>query len=92
VTLGALGGGMVVSTTTLHQTATPPSLLGRVSAINAVAYGARPMGAAIGALVGALYDAPACLIVGGRDQAIVILASPVPRLARSPLPAAHDPS
>ena len=85
----------VVSTTTLRQTVTPPSLLGRVSAINAVAYGARPLGAAIGALVGALYDAPTCLIVAAAGfliQAIVILASPVPRLARSPLPAAHDPS
>ena len=85
----------VVSTTTLRQTVTPPALLGRVSAINAVAYGARPLGAAIGALVGALYDAPTCLIVAAAGfliQAIVILASPVPRLVRSPLPAAHGPS
>lgn len=85
----------VVSTTTLRQTVTPPSLLGRVSAINAVAYGARPLGAAVGALVGALYGAPTCLIVAAAGfliQAIFILASPVPRLARSPLPAAHDPS
>jgi predicted MFS family arabinose efflux permease len=85
----------VVSTTTLRQTVTPPALLGRVSAINAVAYGARPLGAGIGALVGALYDAPTCLIVAAAGfliQAIVILASPVPRLARSPLPAAHDPA
>jgi MFS family permease len=69
--------------------------LGRVSAINAVAYGARPLGAGIGALVGALYGAPTCLIVAAVAfliQAIVILASPVPRLAGSPLPAAHDPS
>ena len=85
----------VVSTTTLRQTVTPPALLGRVSAINALAYGARPLGAGIGALVGALYGAPTCLIVAAAGfliQAIVILASPVPRLARSPLPAAHDPS
>ncbi len=85
----------VVSTTTLRQTVTPPTLLGRVSAINAVAYGARPLGAGIGALVGALYDAPTCLIVAAAGfliQAIVILASPVPRLARAPLPTPHDPS
>jgi predicted MFS family arabinose efflux permease len=77
----------VVSTTTLRQTVTPPDLLGRVSAINALAYGARPLGAGIGALVGALYDAPACLIVAAAGfliQAVVILASPVPRLARQP--------
>lgn len=76
----------VVSTTTLRQTLTPPDLLGRVSAINAVAYGARPLGAAIGALVGALYDAPTCLVVaalGFLIQAVVILASPVPRLTNA---------
>ena len=85
----------VVSTMTLRQTVTPPALLGRVSAINAVAYGARPLGAGIGALVGALYGAPTCLIVAAAGfliQAIVILGSPVPHLARPPLPAAHDPS
>ena len=85
----------VVSTTTLRQTVTPPALLGRVSAINAVAYGARPLGAGIGALVGALYDAPTCLIVaavGFLIQAVVILGSPVPRLARQPASSTRDPS
>ncbi|HKA81372.1 MAG TPA: MFS transporter [Xanthobacteraceae bacterium] len=75
----------VVSTTTLRQTVTPPDLLGRVTAINAVAYGARPLGAAIGALAGALAGASTCLViaaVGFLIQALVILASPVPRLAR----------
>src|SRR5262249_12670550 len=47
----------VISTTTLRQTVTPPELLGRVSALNIVAYGARPLGAAIGALIGGLYGA-----------------------------------
>jgi MFS family permease len=51
----------VVSTTTLRQTVTPRDLLGRVSAINSLAYGAHPLGAAIGALVGGLLGAPACL-------------------------------
>src|SRR4029077_1723182 len=40
-----LGAGpilWVISTTTLRQSVTPPRLLGRVSAINILAYGARP--------------------------------------------------
>ena len=45
----------VISTTTLRQTVTPPDLLGRVSAINIMAYGARPIGAGLGALIGGLY-------------------------------------
>src|SRR5665213_2648541 len=39
----------VISTTTLRQSVTPPRLLGRVSAINIMSYGARPVGAALGA-------------------------------------------
>jgi predicted MFS family arabinose efflux permease len=77
----------VVSTTTLRQTVTPPDLLGRVSAINSLAYGARPLGAAIGAILGGLAGAQACLIVataGFLLQAAVILLSPVPSLERQP--------
>jgi predicted MFS family arabinose efflux permease len=77
----------VISTTTLRQTVTPPELLGRVSALNIVAYGARPIGAAIGAVVGGLYGAEVCLAVaclGFFVQAATILASPVVRLARPP--------
>ena len=77
----------VISTTTLRQTMTPAELLGRVSALNIVAYGARPIGAAIGAVVGGLYGAEACLVVaalGFLIQAVTILASPVVRLARQP--------
>jgi predicted MFS family arabinose efflux permease len=73
----------VVSTTTLRQTITPQNLLGRVSAINTLATGARPVGAAIGAVVGELSGAEACLFVaaiGFLAQAVVILMSPVPRL------------
>ena len=51
----------VISTTTLRQSVTPPSLLGRVSAINIMSYGARPLGSALGAIVGGLYSAEACL-------------------------------
>src|SRR5262249_22102459 len=36
----------------LRQSVTPPRLLGRVSAINILSYGARPLGSAIGAIVG----------------------------------------
>jgi predicted MFS family arabinose efflux permease len=77
----------VVSTTTLRQTVTPDHLLGRVSAINGLAYGARPLGAAIGALVGGLYGAPTCLMlaaIGFLLQAAVILVSPAVRLERQP--------
>src|ERR1700730_3295136 len=51
----------VISTTTLRQSVTPPRLLGRVSAINIMSYGARPVGSALGAIVGGLYSAEACL-------------------------------
>jgi predicted MFS family arabinose efflux permease len=77
----------VVSTTTLRQTVTPNGLLGRVSAINSLAYGARPIGAGLGALIGGLYGAEACLIVaaiGFLVQAAVILLSPVVRLSEQP--------
>jgi hypothetical protein len=77
----------VISTTTLRQAVTPRDLLGRVSAINIMATGARPVGAAAGALIGALSGAEACLIVaaiGFLIQAIVILISPATRLAQQP--------
>src|SRR4249920_2820478 len=47
----------VISTTTLRQSVTPPRLLGRVSAINILSYGARPVGAGMGGLVGGLFSA-----------------------------------
>jgi predicted MFS family arabinose efflux permease len=77
----------VISTTTLRQTVTPPDLLGRVSAINIMAYGARPIGSALGALVAALYGVEACLLlaVGGfLLQAITIARSPVVGLEHRP--------
>jgi predicted MFS family arabinose efflux permease len=77
----------VISTTTLRQAVTPARLLGRVSAINIMSYGARPLGAAIGAVVGAAYGAEACLYVavaGFGLQALVILLSPAVGLARQP--------
>jgi predicted MFS family arabinose efflux permease len=77
----------VISTTTLRQSVTPPSLLGRVSAINIMSYGARPLGSALGAIVGGLYGAEACLYLAAiifAAQALVILMSPAVSLARQP--------
>ncbi|THD71973.1 MAG: MFS transporter [Bradyrhizobium sp.] len=85
-----LGAGpilWVISTTTLRQSVTPPRLLGRVSAINIMSYGARPVGAAIGAVVGGFFGAEACLYLAVAifgAQALVILISPAVGLARQP--------
>jgi predicted MFS family arabinose efflux permease len=77
----------VISTTTLRQSVTPPRLLGRVSALNIMSYGARPVGAALGAIIGGFYGAEACLylaVVIFGAQALVILISPAVALARQP--------
>jgi len=77
----------VISTTTLRQSVTPPRLLGRVSAINIMSYGARPVGSALGAIVGGFYGAEACLYLAVAifgAQALVILLSPAVSLARQP--------
>ena len=77
----------VISTTTLRQSVTPPRLLGRVSAINIMSYGARPLGSALGAIVGGIYGAEACLYLAVAifgAQALVILLSPAVSLARQP--------
>jgi predicted MFS family arabinose efflux permease len=85
-----LGAGpilWVISTTTLRQSVTPPLLLGRVSAINILSYGARPLGSAIGAIVGGIYGAETCLYLAAAifaAQALVILMSPAVALARQP--------
>jgi predicted MFS family arabinose efflux permease len=74
-----------IATTTLRQMVTPEALLGRVSAINIATYSSRPLGAAIGALVGGLYGAETGLVAAAAGflvQAVVILVSPVRRLAR----------
>ena len=85
-----LGAGpilWVISTTTLRQSVTPLSLLGRVSAINIMSYGARPVGAGLGAIVGGFYGAETCLYLAVAifgAQALVILLSPAVSLARQP--------
>jgi predicted MFS family arabinose efflux permease len=77
-----------IASTTLRQAVTPPALLGRVSAIITMAtYGSRPVGAAIGGLVGGSHGPAACLVIavlGFVIQALVIAGSPVPRLAALP--------
>ncbi len=85
------GAGPIVwtiTTTTLRQAVAPAAMLGRVTAVLVTATaGARPVGAAIGALVAARFGAEACLVVaalGFLVQFLVIVASPVPRLAALP--------
>ena len=77
----------VISTATLRQTVTPRDLLGRASAIGMTASGARPIGAALGAILGGLYGPELCLLaaaIGFAIQAAVILMSPVLELDRQP--------
>ncbi len=87
-----LGAGpilWVISTTTLRQSVTPPDLLGRVSAINILSYGARPLGSLLGAVIGGRYGAETCLYLAALIfglQALVILTSPVVTIARQPEP------
>ncbi|CAL78184.1 putative multidrug resistance protein (MFS family) [Bradyrhizobium sp. ORS 278] len=87
-----LGAGpilWVISTTTLRQSVTPAGLLGRVSAINILSYGARPAGSLLGAIVGGRYGADACLYLAAGIfglQALIILTSPAVAIARQPEP------
>jgi predicted MFS family arabinose efflux permease len=77
-----------VTTTTLRQTLVPQQVLGQVSAIFlTVNAGARPLGAALGALVGAQWGEAACIAlaaVGFVVQAALITGSPVRVLRRLP--------
>jgi predicted MFS family arabinose efflux permease len=80
-----------ISSTTLRQTITTTALLGRVGAIFlTVNAGARPVGALMGAWIGAQHGAAACLrlaAVGFILQALLICVSPVRVLPRLPQPA-----
>ena len=80
-----------ITSTTLRQSVTPGAMLGRVSSVFlTVNTGARPVGAALGALVGASWGEPACLwlaAAGFAVQAWVILASHLSGLRRLPVPA-----
>ncbi len=68
------GAGPIVWTiasTTLRQTVTPQPMLGQVSAIFLTANaGARPLGAALGGLIGVQYGEGACLVVAALGFAL----------------------
>ncbi|OAE51654.1 MFS transporter [Achromobacter insolitus] len=77
-----------ITTTTLRQAITPNVLLGRVSAVILTAtFGARPVGALIGATLAARVGVEACLWVstaGFAVQFVVLYTSPVLRLRSQP--------
>jgi predicted MFS family arabinose efflux permease len=86
------GAGPILWTigqTTLRQAVTPAALLGRVSALMTMATtGARPVGAALGAAAGAALGPASCILLAAAGflvQAVVILASGVPRLRALPV-------
>ena len=78
-----------ITSTTLRQSVTPGAMLGRVSSVFlAVNAGSRPVGAALGAVVGAAWGESACLWLAGAGfvvQAAVILGSGLKRLERLPV-------
>lgn len=80
-----------ITSTTLRQSVTPGVMLGRVSSVFlAVNAGARPVGAAIGAVVGASWGEAACLWLAAAGfvvQAVVIFTSSLSTLRRLPAPA-----
>ncbi|OCP11134.1 MULTISPECIES: MFS transporter [unclassified Ensifer] len=77
-----------IATLTLRQAVTPNAMLGRVSAFIATAtFGARPIGAALGAMVATRFGVEACLAVAASGflmQFLVIIASRVPQLRALP--------
>jgi predicted MFS family arabinose efflux permease len=77
-----------IATTTLRQAVTPQALLGRVSAVVMTAtFGARPLGAVIGAALAGWIGVEASLLasaLGFAVQFLLIMASPVPRLRALP--------
>jgi len=81
-----------ITSTTLRQSVTPHAMLGRVSAVFlAVNAGSRPIGAALGGVVGASMGEAACLwlaLAGFVLQAAVIFASQLHALRQLPEPVA----
>lgn len=77
-----------ITSTTLRQTVTPRDMIGRVTSINmVVSTGARPLGAALGGLVGVNFPVSASLwtvVLGFGVQAVIISASRVRTLKRLP--------
>ncbi|OAJ57472.1 MFS transporter [Paraburkholderia ginsengiterrae] len=86
-----LGAGpilWVVGSTTLRQAITPERMMGRVSALVSTAtYGARPVGALLGAAISARWGVDACLVTAAAaflTQALIIVMSPAARLESVP--------
>ena len=79
-----------ITSTTLRQTVTPRAMIGRVTSINiVVSTGARPLGAALGGVVGVSFPVSVslwCVVLGFGLQAIIISASKVRTLQRLPDP------
>lgn len=79
-----------ITSTTLRQTVTPRAMIGRVTSINiVVSTGARPLGAALGGVVGVSFPVSFslwCVVLGFGVQAIIISASKVRTLQRLPDP------
>ncbi|MEW6344265.1 MAG: MFS transporter [Paraburkholderia sp.] len=82
-----LGAGpilWVVGSTTLRQAITPGGMMGRVSAINGTAtYGARPLGALLGAAISGHWGVEVCLMAAAGAflvQAGIIVGSEAARL------------
>lgn len=77
-----------ITSVTLRQTVTPGAMLGRVSALFlTVNTGARPVGAALGGLIGATWGESACLVLalaGFAVQAALIFRSRVSHLRHLP--------
>jgi len=82
-----------ITSTTLRQTVTPRAMIGRVTSINIVASsGARPLGAALGGVVGMGFPVSVSLwmvVAGFSIQALLITASKVRTLSRLPEPLAE---
>jgi predicted MFS family arabinose efflux permease len=79
-----------ITSTTLRQTVTPRSMIGRVTSINImVSSGGRPLGAALGGLVGVHFPVSVSLwlvVLGFGVQGIIITLSKVRTLKRLPEP------
>jgi len=80
----------VITSTTLRQTVTPRAMIGRVTSINIVmSTGARPLGAALGGVLGVYFPVSVtlwCVVLGFGLQALIITASKVRTLQRLPEP------
>jgi predicted MFS family arabinose efflux permease len=78
----------IVSSTTLRQAVTPLSMLGRVSAtITTMGFGSRPVGAALGGIIGSAWGVHAALLAAAFmfiAQMIWVWLSPPARLVTRP--------